>query len=170
MCFNHAVWLPDRPVLYTVVFFITFGKWIYIILLCDVIWENQKEYLSFTQPICLEMLFQTIHCRVASAFTLFPWLWIWILLFIKLWRGNTYILLSAQYHFLWHWNSTEWCSYLPLIEVHEATLRPVFFLTISVYYHYAGCCFAYWNHLCHLFPIFFSWFYCTILLTGWCWC
>lgn len=70
MCFNHAVWLPDRPVLYTVVFFITFGKWIYIILLCDVIWENQKEYLSFTQPSCLEMLFQTIHCRVASAFTL----------------------------------------------------------------------------------------------------
>jgi len=28
---------------------------------------------------------------------------------------------KSQHHFLWHWNSTEWCSYLPLIEVHEAT-------------------------------------------------
>jgi len=35
-------------------------------------------------------------------------------------------------------------------------LRPVFFLTLSVYYHCAGCSFVYWNHLGRFFPVFLN--------------
>ena len=121
--------------------------------------ESERIFIIYSTELLRDAIPDHTLQSSLCFYTLFPWLWIWlwiwILLFIKLWRGNTYIFLSAQHHFLWRWNSTEWCSYLPLIEVHEATLRPVFFLTLSVYYHYAGCCFAYWNHLCHFFPIFF---------------
>ena len=56
MCFNQAVWLPDRPVLYTVDFlFITFGEWIYILYYCVMSSETiRKNIYHFTQPSCLD--------------------------------------------------------------------------------------------------------------------
>ena len=172
MCFNQAVWLPDRPVLYTVDFlFITFGKWIYILYYCVMSSETiRKNIYHFTQPSCLDDAILDhklqgslcFYC-VSMTVNLNP-------LVHQVMEGKylyfsfspTPFSVALELHwmvllFTAHWSA--WSYSKASIFLDSFCLLPLCWLLFCLL-----------KPSVPFFSHFFSWFYCTILLTGWCWC